>query len=81
MLDHTTYRCAKPGHEHESAASCRTCRSDRLAAAAPDGDYALTTTPAQAATNARGAGLVLAALAAAPTPAWRHALRTERTTP
>ncbi|MGV3564183.1 MAG: hypothetical protein ACO1ON_12975 [Nocardioides sp.] len=63
---HTDPRCEVPGHEHELAHNCRACASERLADPDPP-VVTLGITPEQAAINAAGAALALAAMTD-PTP-------------
>lgn len=54
-------RCTVYGHDHEIAHNCRSCRSEALGRDENRTDT-LTLPPAQAALNAAGAALVMAAL-------------------
>ncbi len=59
---HTDPRCTKPGHEHELAHNCRSCRADNLAAGYVGPSDPPAIRPDQASTNASGAALVRAAM-------------------
>lgn len=57
-------RCKVEGHTSYLAANCGACRSERLASETPPEVHIVTLSPEQSETNARGARIVRAALAA-----------------